>query len=147
MTTTAPVPALSGRDINVAAFATRALLERLIAGAGLPFAHWTALNAVAIADGGAVARQALVAAQAGALQVDAAMVEQTVDDLLARGLVEDGDTGLALTPAGEATFHPVHEATQDLVADLYRDLPEDDLVVTQRTLAEVTRRANARLAG
>ncbi len=33
-----------------------------------------------------------------------------------------------------------------IVAALYGDLPAEDLEVTRRTLAEITRRANARLA-
>jgi DNA-binding MarR family transcriptional regulator len=148
--TTASVPAvpvLSGRDINVAAFATRALLDRLIAESGLPFPRWTALNAIGSADEGAIARPTLVAQQAGALQVDPSTVEATVDALIAQDLIEDGDQGLTLTAAGEALFRPLQTAALQLGADLYRDLPPEDLAITQRTLAEVTRRANLRLAG
>jgi DNA-binding MarR family transcriptional regulator len=145
-TTPAPAPVLSGRDINIAAFATRALLERLIDETGVAFADWTALTAVEGAGGAGLARSALVARQSAALQVEAATVEHGIDTLLAQGLVSEDAGTLVLTAAGEAVFRPVQAATQELVADLYRDFPPEDLAITQRTLAEVTRRANLRLA-
>jgi DNA-binding MarR family transcriptional regulator len=143
----APTPALSGRDINIAAFATRALLERLIDETGVAFADWTALTAVEGAGDAGLARSALVARQSAALQVPPAAVEEGIATLIAQGLVSEDTGTLVLTAAGEAVFRPVQVATQDLIADLYRDFPPEDLATTQRTLAEVTRRANLRLAG
>ncbi|HEV7760662.1 MAG TPA: hypothetical protein VGO78_16775, partial [Acidimicrobiales bacterium] len=59
----------------------------------------------------------------------------------------DGDGRLGLTAAGEAVFRPLSDAVGRITVDLYGDLPPADLEATRRTLEEVTRRANARLAG
>ena len=83
----------------------------------------------------------------------------TVDGLRSSGLVapvdEARDVGkpvgdaqdprLTLTAAGQARFRPVRQAVLRIADELYGDLPPADLEATRRTLAEVTRRANARL--
>jgi DNA-binding MarR family transcriptional regulator len=140
------VPALTGRDIGAAARSTNALLQRLLDEADLPFAEWTVL--FTLAGAGPMARDALVRQQSDGLKVPESAVAATIDGMLASGLLASGDDGrLAPTDAGSAAYRPIRAAVDRITADLYGDLPPDDLAATQRTLAEVTRRANALLAG
>jgi len=156
MTTTTPTPpVLTGRHIGAASRATGALLDQLLDQADLPFGDWTVL--FTLAGTGPLAPDDLVRQQAEGLKVPEATARVTVDGLLASGLVGpaegggdgdgDGDDRLALTAAGEAAFRPLSDAVGRITVDLYGDLPAADLEATRRTLEEVTRRANARLAG
>jgi hypothetical protein len=43
-------------------------------------------------------------------------------------------------------FRPIRNDVSRLTVELYGDLPPEDLEATRRTLAEVTRRANVKLA-
>ena len=155
MTTT---PTLTGRDIGEAEHAIRALLDRLLDEAGLSFPEWTVLFTL---DGaGPVARGELVRRQAQGLKVPEAAAVATVDGLGSSGLLTPidqpegagGPSGagedprLTLTAAGEARYRPVRRAVSRISDELYGDLPAADVAATRRTLAEVTRRANARLA-
>jgi DNA-binding MarR family transcriptional regulator len=164
MTTTDPTtvptpptpPALTGRDIGAAAKATGALLDRLLDAADLPFAQWTVL--FTLAGTGPQARSALVAQQADGLKVPESTARATLDGMVAEGLIapaadadDPGNAGaggpvLAPTAAGLATYQPIREQVNRIAVELYGDLPPADLAATHRTLAEVTRRANARLA-
>jgi DNA-binding MarR family transcriptional regulator len=154
MTTTTPTPpVLTGRHIGAASRATGALLDQLLDEADLPFGEWTVL--FTLAGTGPLAPDELVRQQADGLKVPEATVRATVDGLLASGLIGlglgpaggDSDGRLVLTAAGEAVFRPISDAVGRITADLYGDLPAADLEATRRTLEEVTRRANARLAG
>jgi DNA-binding MarR family transcriptional regulator len=150
MTTPTP-PVLTGRHIGAASRATGALLDQLLDEADLPFGEWTVL--FTLAGTGPLAPDELVRQQADGLRLPEATVRATVDGLLASGLVglgpAEGDSGdrLQLTAAGEAVFRPISDAVGRITVDLYGDLPAADLEATRRTLEEVTRRANARLAG
>ena len=159
MTTSTP-PALTGRDIGAAARSTNALLQRLLDDADLPFAEWTVL--FTLAGTGPLAPDDLVRQQADGLRVPEATARATVDGLLASGLIgpdsgsgdgdrDDSDDGadrpLVLTAVGEAVFRPLSDAVGRITVDLYGDLPAADLEATRRTLEEVTRRADALLAG
>ncbi len=143
------------RDIGQAERAMRALLEQLLYEAGLSFPEWTVLNFL---DGnGPLARSALAQRQVDGRVVPEAAAWATVDGLWSRGLLapadevpgaggDDKDPRLAPTAAGEAAYRPVRQIVARITDDLYSDLPPADLEATHRTLAEVTRRANARLA-
>jgi hypothetical protein len=159
-TTTPTPPVLTGRDIGAAARATGALLDRLLDEADLPFGEWTVL--FTLAGSGPLSRSALVQQQAGGLKVPESTARATVDGMLASGLIapaggsepaggtDDGsdaaDPRLAPTAAGMAVYRPIRQAVNQITVDLYGDLPAADLEATRRTLEEVTRRANARLA-
>jgi len=144
MTTSTP-PALTGRDIGAAARSTNALLQRLLDDADLPFAEWTVL--FTLAGSGPLARGELVRQQAAGLKVPDSAVEATVAGMVAAGLLAGDDARLAPTAAGRALYQPIRDAVDRITAELYGDLPRADLEVTRRTLAEVTRRADALLAG
>ena len=150
-------PALTGRDIGQAEKATRALLDRLLEEAGLSFPEWTVLFSL---DGaGPLAHSELVRRLVHGRVAPEPAARATVDRLRSSGLLapvdqtQDADEAgggqeprLALTAAGEARYRPVRRAVARITEELYGDLPAADLEATQRTLAEVTRRANARLA-
>jgi len=140
-------PLLTGRDIGMAEKATRALLDRRLAEADLPFASWTVLYTLA-AEPEPVTREELVRRLVYGLKIGEGEASAAVDGLAADGLVAPapGADGLAMTQAGEAVHGPIRQAVAEITVELYGDLPEADLAATQRTLAEVTRRANARLA-
>jgi hypothetical protein len=127
MTTTTPTPpVLTGRHIGAASRATGALLDQLLDRADLPFGDWTVL--FTLAGTGPLAPDDLVRQQADGLKLPEATARATVDGL-------------------QAVFRPLSDAVGRITVDLYGDLPPADLEATRRTLEEVTRRANARLAG
>lgn len=146
------------RDIGQAERALRALLERLLDEAGLSFSEWTVL--VFLDGAGTLTHDELVRRQVDGRVVTEAEARAAVDGLLRRGLlvpadnaggvgrrgVADENPRLALTAAGEAVYLPVRGTVDRTTGRLYGDLPQDALEATHRTLAEVHRRANVRLA-
>jgi DNA-binding MarR family transcriptional regulator len=122
MTTT---PALTGRDIGQAAKATGALLDRLLAEAGISFPEWTVL--FTLDSAGPLSRGELVQRQVHGLKIPVAEAQATVDGMRSSGLLTpagDGDDpALEPTEAGEAVFRPVRQAVSRLTEELYGDLP------------------------
>ncbi|MFC8536470.1 hypothetical protein ACFUJY_21310 [Streptomyces sp. NPDC057249] len=140
-------PAVNGQVIGMAHYATRAVAERLLT-QGTTFHQSLALNA-ADAKGGIIERDRLVERLTGAAKLDVAAVDRTIAELTAAGLLEErhGDRPLlALTDAGEALVRTHRAALTEVTAELYGDLPAEDLATTGRVLAEVTARADAMLA-
>jgi hypothetical protein len=91
-------PPLTGQDIALAANATRALLDALLAEQDTTFHTWVILN-FAGTNGGSAERSAVAARMQSALKVDAAIAAAAIDKVLSLGLATaDGDT-LVLTPA------------------------------------------------
>ena len=153
-TSTAPTPsappALTGRDIGAASRSTNALLQRLLDEADLPFGEWTVL--FTLAGTGPLACSQLVHQQADGLKIPESAARATVDGMRASGLLTpedaaDDDPHLVPTAAGKAVYQPIRDAVNQITVKLYGDLPAADLETTRRTLEEVTRRANALLAG
>src|SRR5262245_41087548 len=141
---TTPTPALTGREIGQAQRAIGALLDRKLAAAGLPFPEWTVLFTLDAT--GQLAADDLVARQVDGLKVPEGEARATLDGMVGGGmLAPDGDR-LAPTAAAEGVFRPIRDDVSRLTVELYGDLPPEDLEATRRTLAEVTRRANAKLA-
>ncbi|MEU5820131.1 hypothetical protein [Streptomyces sp. NPDC047803] len=141
----ATAPAVNGQVIGMAHYATRALAERLLP-RGTTFNQALALNA-AEAAGGAVERRALIARLTGAVKLGLAAAEATVEALISAGLLEErpGDL-LALTPTGDALVQAYKAGVADIAAELYGDLPAEDLAAAGRVLTAVTARADAMLA-
>ncbi|THA35132.1 hypothetical protein E6R18_05290 [Streptomyces sp. A1277] len=145
MTTAIPV---NGQIIGMAHYATRAVLERLLATTGTTFHQSVALTATAD-KGGTIERRQLVERMTGAVKLDVSVVEQTLSELTSAGLLEEqpGDRPLpALTAAGEALERDHRTGVARATAALYADLPAEDLATAGRVLTEVTARANAVLA-
>jgi hypothetical protein len=117
-------PTLNGQVIGQAHFATRALLDRVLAQTGTTFEESVALNLVA---------------NHGDLTLTTAKV---LADLRTQGLLSDDE----LTDEGRARFAHISAGIADIAARLYGDLPADDLAIAGRVLATVTARARAELA-
>jgi hypothetical protein len=139
-------PALSGQAIGEAAKATNAVLERLLAEVRTTFLSWVTLNVLATA-GPVLPKDALVQRMTSGLKVTAEPVLATLDELADGGLVARSDDGVEITAAGSALHARIRAGIDGITQRLYGDLPQDDLATTGRTLAAVTRRANAVLAG
>ncbi len=135
---TQPRP-FNGQDINVAAAATRAILDTLLTGAGLSFAQFVALRAMAA--GGPGTRDE-VAGRINGPGAEPDALRRAVDDLVAAGLVTD--TGqVEPTERGRDLFERI-TATSVRVGDrLFEGIPAEDQVVTKRVLDLITERARA----
>ena len=146
------------RDIGQAERAMRALLEAQLREADLAFPEWTVL--VHLDGAGPLTAAQLVQRQlAGRVVAEESAARGTVDRLRSAGLLgpvgegdgtdggaRDGATSqLAPTEAGGAVYRRLRRAVSRITDELYGDLPPADLEATQRTLTELTRRANARL--
>lgn len=153
MTTTPPLT----RDIGQAERAMGALLEPLLDQAGLSFPEWTVL--VLLESDGPLPRRELIRRQVDSRLAPEAMARDTVDRLQSSGLVgepdgargrlsdgEDENPLLMTTAAGQDAYQPVRRAVSRITGELYGDMPPAELDATRRTLVEITRRANARLA-
>jgi DNA-binding MarR family transcriptional regulator len=132
-------PLLSGQDIGTAAAATRPLLDRIIQPEGLSFEAWVVLRMLAL-KGAAVERNAFEAELAANLRAERATAARLVDQAAAAGRIRSGSE-VSLSEAGAALYARLWSQMSDVQARLYGDLPPDDLAVTKRVLAEVTRRA------
>ena len=146
------------RDIGQAERTMRALLERLLDEAGLSFPEWTVL--IFLDGAGPLTLSELVRRQVDGRVAPEAEARAAVEGLLSRGLLVPADEArgaggsggdgedpqLAPTTTGEAVYWPVRRTVARITDELYGDLPQADLDATQRTLAEVYRRANTRLS-
>lgn len=141
-------PSVNGQIIGQAHYATRAVLESLLATTGTTFHEAVALNA--LADGGGAAdRTALVQRMTGTLKIDEATAGAALASLTAAGLLTEptGDEArLGLTEAGRERRDAIAAGTADITARLYADLPAEDLAAAARVLLAVTERANSALA-
>ena len=136
-------PPLSTQVIGQAESALGALLEPLLAGAGITFQQWLVLTVTA-ASGGRADRGQLVARISGARKVDGTEVESAIAGLAAAGLATA--TGpLALTDPGRNVYERIRGAVEELNAELFA-FPPQDLATAGQVLSIVTERANAVLA-
>ena len=131
-------------QINVAARATRGLLDAVLAEAGTTFSSWTVLAALG-ARGPAIQKDL-----AKSVNMIGPSIVERIDQLESAGLVvrspvpEDRRASLVgLTDEGKALIdrlQGVMRATEDALTD---GLGEDDVRTTRRVLAQVTERARA----
>ena len=136
-------PPLNTQVIGQAESALGALLEPLLAGAGITFPQWLVLT-VTSASGGRTDRGQLVVRIAAARKTDPAVVESAIAELAAAGLATA--TGpLALTDSGRDAYQRIRGAVEELNAELFA-FPSEDLATAGRVLGIVTERANAVLA-
>ena len=141
-------PTLNGQIIGMAHYATRAVLEQLLAESGTTFHQGVALNATAD-KGGTVEQAGLVERMTGTLKIDRATAEATLTELTTAGLLEEAPGGgalLSLTDAGRERQAGISSGTKEIVARLYAGLPEEELAAAGRVLTTLTARANAALA-
>lgn len=143
---TPPVP-VNGQVIGMAHYASRAVLEKLLARTGTTFHQSVALNAVAGQDG-TVERDWLIDRLTGTLKIAESAAREVVDGLAELKLLAEPAAGqLTLTDSGQQLFDRTQPGIREFAARLYADIPAEDLATTGRVLALVTERANAELAG
>ncbi|MFF6982979.1 MarR family transcriptional regulator [Streptomyces sp. NPDC008343] len=144
MTTTTPL--LDPRVIALAHYASRALLERVLARHGATFQQSVTLRLVNVADG-PVERDHLVDGVVGALKIDAAEAHSVVDELIAAQLLAPQEPyRVRITDAGRELHERTSAETAPLSARVYADIPTEDLAAAGRVLTLITERANAELA-
>jgi DNA-binding MarR family transcriptional regulator len=150
-TTITTAPPVTGQDINVAARATRKLLDVLLAEAGTSFAPFVTLNAVAT-RGPSVSRVELVRVLGPGLDVDGSTILALLQHLQSRGFVRQtrssGDetaVQVELTPDGETEYRRLQKIVGAATSELYGGLDPDDLATTRRVLVTVTERVPALL--
>ena len=136
-------PPLNTQVIGQAESALGALLEPLLADAGITFQQWLVLT-VTTASGGRADRGQLVARIAGARKIDPTEVESAIAGLAAAGLATAAGP-LALTESGQDAYQRIRGAIDELNAELFA-FPPEDLATAGRVLSIVTERANAVLA-
>ncbi|WP_329560748.1 hypothetical protein [Kitasatospora sp. NBC_01266] len=147
-------PTVNGQVIGQAHYASRAVLERVLARTGTTFHQSLALNATA-GSGEAIGREQLVARMTGALKIDSATALAVIAELTGAALLETvpgdgrgagGGDGLRLTDAGQALNREIRAAAAEIAARLYDGFSADELATAGRLLTVVTARANAELA-
>ncbi|MDI9829744.1 MarR family transcriptional regulator [Streptomyces sp. KAU_LT] len=144
MTTTPP--RLDPRVIALAHYASRALLERVLARHGATFQQSVTLRVAALADG-PVERDELVGQVTGSLKCAPEEARSVVEELAGAGLLApDGPSAVRITDAGRELFTTTSAETAPVSARIYADLPEEDLAVAGRVLTLITERANRELA-
>ncbi|MFE2044724.1 MarR family transcriptional regulator [Streptomyces sp. NPDC059477] len=138
-------PVLNPSVIGVAHYAGRAVLETVLARHGATFLQLMTLRPVALADG-TVERAELIRQVTGSLKTPEAEVDDTIDALVAAGLVAADGSGVRATDAGRALHETSGAETRPISARIYAGIPADDLAVAGRVLTLITERANAELA-
>ncbi|KUO06504.1 winged helix DNA-binding protein [Streptomyces caeruleatus] len=146
--TTTPTPPLNPRVIALAHYASRALLENVLARHGVTFQQSVTLRLVAVADADApVEREHLVGGVVGALKIDAADAHSVVDELITAGaLVAQGPSLVRITDAGRELYERTSTETAPITARVYAGIPAEDLAVAGRVLSLITERADAEFA-
>ncbi|MGW6907705.1 MarR family transcriptional regulator [Streptomyces sp. NPDC054940] len=143
MTTTTPL--VDPRVIALAHYASRALLERVLARHGATFQQSVTLRLVAAADG-PVERDRLVDGVVGALKIDAAAAHSVVDELIAAELLVPHEAyRVRITEAGQDLYDRTSAETAPITARIYADIPTEDLAAAGRVLTLITERADAEL--
>ncbi len=95
--------------------------------------------------GGTIQRDQLAARLGGALKLPAPEADARIEDLIAAGLAQQGQSRgeVTVTGAGRDLHARIRGFVTDLTQRLWGDLPERDLATTGRTLTTILERANA----
>lgn len=144
MTTTAPP--VDGRAIGLAHYASRAVLESVLARHGISFQQSVTLRLVAVAEG-PVGRARLTGDVVGALKIGRPEADGVVDQLVTAGLLTPDERSLVrITDAGRKLHATTSAETKVISARIYAGIPADELALAGRVLALVTERADRELA-
>jgi DNA-binding MarR family transcriptional regulator len=142
---TTSTPPVGPRDIALAHYAGRALLETVLTRHGLTFQQSVTLRLAAVADG-PVGREQIVDGVTGALKIDTAEVHRVLDELIAAQLLTpDGSSDVRITDAGRELYATTSGETAPITARIYDGIPAEDLAVTGRVLSLITERAGTEL--
>jgi DNA-binding MarR family transcriptional regulator len=143
VSTTAPVA--NARDLALAHYAARGVLENVLARHGATFQQQVALRAAITSDGPQTPDDLLAQVQES-LKADPADIRATLDELRAEQLLVADGTHLRPTDAGRELLAAVGAETTPISARIWGEIPAEDLAAAGRVLALVTERANAELA-
>ncbi|WP_018511100.1 MULTISPECIES: hypothetical protein [unclassified Streptomyces] len=141
----APAPAATARELGLAHYAARGVLEYVLARYGATFAQQIALRAAINADAPQTPDE-LVAQVQGSLKADPAAIRAVLDELRAKDLLVADGEHLRPTEAGRELFAAVAAETAPISARVWGGIPAEDLAAAGRVLALVTARADAELA-
>jgi DNA-binding MarR family transcriptional regulator len=148
MTTTDPLttPLLNPRVIALAHYASRALLEHVLARHGATFHQSVTLRLVALGEE-PVERDHVVDGVVGALKIDRTEAHSVIDELTGAGLVApQGPSQVRITDAGQRLYDRTTAETAPITARYYAGIPTEDLAAAGRVLTLITERADAELA-
>ncbi|OIJ88023.1 MarR family transcriptional regulator [Streptomyces monashensis] len=147
MTTTASTtePVANARDLALAHYAARGVLEHVLTRHGITFQQQIALRTALTADTPQTPDD-LVAQIQDSLKTDPADIRTTLDALLAKQLLDTDGPHLRPTDAGRKLIAAVGAETAPVSARIWGGIPAADLTAAGRVLALVTERANAELA-
>ncbi|GAB2972781.1 hypothetical protein GCM10017788_74720 [Amycolatopsis acidiphila] len=130
---------INGRTINVAAAATRSVLETLLDKEGLDFDAWIALQYVTEPT----TREAV----RGSITVPGApggpAIEAALDRLAAAGLLRESGGQVERTAEGTELFGRITAVTAQIGDQLFDGIDPRDLAAAERVLERVTERATA----
>ncbi|MEW2130664.1 MarR family transcriptional regulator [Streptomyces sp. NPDC005435] len=143
MATTAPLA--DARNLALAHYAARGVLEHVLARHGVTFQQQVVLRTALTAETPQTP-DALVAQVRTLLKADPSGLRATLAELLAKGLLAEDGTYLRPTDAGRELLAAVGAETAPVSARVWGDIPTEDLAATGRVLALITERANAELA-
>jgi DNA-binding MarR family transcriptional regulator len=142
MTPTPPLTQLIGRTER----ALLPLMDVVLAGTGGTFHQWVALNFTAV-NGGSIERSQLIARLADALQIDDTTADGVITELAAERLLQaESPSVVALGDTGRERQASIRSAIDHTTAQLFADIPADDLAATQRVLTTIAERAATQLA-
>ncbi|WP_371649182.1 MULTISPECIES: MarR family transcriptional regulator [unclassified Streptomyces] len=147
MTTTATTtaPLANARDLALAHYAARGVLEHVLARHGITFQQQVTLGAAITADAPQTP-DGLVLQVQGSLKADPADIRTTLDELLAKQLLVADGAHLRPTDAGRELIAVAATETAPISARIWGGIPAEDLAAAGRVLSLVAERANTELA-
>lgn len=136
-----PRRTFNGREIDIAAAATRAVLDRLLTQAGLSFEEWTTLRAAVLNDAASPTR---ISADVVFMGPSTQRIEVLVNlkNLEQAGLVRSADDQVGITDDGRAVFERVNAAVQRAGDQLVDGISQHDLDAAKRVLGRISERAD-----
>ena len=141
-------PSLNPQVIGQAESALGAILDPLLARTGTTFNQWLVL-AVSAASGATIDRDQLLTQITGARKIDDSAVLTAIAELTSAELVQalPGEgSRIGLTETGQARYRSIRTALDEVISQLFGDLPAEDLATAGRVLTIITERANAEVA-
>ncbi|MFD7716481.1 MarR family transcriptional regulator [Streptomyces sp. NPDC059814] len=148
MTTTASTitaHVANARNLALAHYAARGVLENVLARHGATFQQQVALRAASTSDAPQTPDDLLTQVQES-LKADPADIRATFDELRAKQLLVADGVHLRPTDAGRELLAAVGAETTPISARIWGGIPAEDLAAAGRVLALVTERANTELA-
>lgn len=139
-------PRFLPQTIGTTENALRALLEHHLNGTGLNYHTWVLLNGTCV-SGGQIDRAELETIAMDALKLDKPEIAADLRRLSEAGLLDAESATVRATPTGAEEHTRLRESMSEASGFILRDLPDDDVSATMRTLTKIAERANILLTG